>query len=334
MNIAPMSQEYYRAILAAYPLPPVARIEERNSGMNNTTRYAVLENGQVQVLRIYENHRSTQKLAVEHELLLQLVRQELPFQIPCPLHTSQGGTWTIAPDGKLAALFSYLPGAKPTDDRHDLSYAYGRVAGQLTLAMEGLQLDAAPSYPPYDELLDPDTEEVAMSARRLYQSDPDLTALAGDAGELLDILDSLSGKAESIRRLNRQWIHGDFSYANALVEGEYILAVLDFEFATRDLRAMELAVCLAEQLSAPGGLSANVVKDMMAGYRSVRALETEELKWLPELIQLRKLDVFLHFLHRYQARLDPVRVLQDQTKKSADVCRFIRSQADWIRRSL
>ncbi|MGG6312433.1 phosphotransferase [Paenibacillus macerans] len=325
------NQAYYRSILAAYPLPPVLRVEERDSGMNNTTRYAVLEDGQVQVLRIYENHRSTRKLATEHELLLQLARQELPFQIPCPLRTAQGATWATTPDGKLAAVFSYLPGAKPAADRHDLSYAYGQVAGQLTLAMEGLRLEAAPSYPPYDELLGPDTEEAAVSALRLYKIDPALTALAGEAGFLLDILDSLSSQAESIRRLDRQWIHGDFSYSNVLVEDGEVRAVLDFEFATRDLRAMELAVCLAEQLSAPGGLSKAVVKELLDGYRSARALEAEELELLPELIQLRKLDVFLHFLHRYQAGLDPVHVLRDQTSKSAAVCRFIGSQADWIR---
>ncbi|GIP12522.1 MULTISPECIES: phosphotransferase [Paenibacillus] len=325
------NQSYYRAILAAYPLPPALRIEERDSGMNNTTRYAVLEDGQVQVLRVYENHRSDLKLAAEHELLLLLARQALPFQIPCPLHTKQGGTWTTAPDGKLAAVFAYLPGAKPAAGRHDLSYAYGRAVGELTLAMEELQPAAAPAYPPYDELLGPDTEEAAASARRLYNTDPALSALAGDAGFLLDVLNSLSAQAASIRRLERQWIHGDFSHSNVLVEGGEIRAVLDFEFATRDLRAMELAVCLAEQLSAPGGLSRAVAKEMLAGYRSVRTLVAEELERLPELLQLRKLDVFLHFLHRYQAGLDPAQVLQDQTRKSSAVCRFIGSHADWIR---
>lgn len=326
------SQAYYRAILAAYPLSPILRIEERDSGMNNTTRYVVLEGGRVLVLRIYENHRSTTKLAAEHELLLLLTQQDLPFQIPCPLHTRQGGTWTTAPDGKLAAVFTYLPGERPAADRHELSYAYGRVVGQLTQAMEGLQLEAPPSYPPYDELLGPDTEEAAVSARRLYTTDPALSALAEEAAFLIDVLDSLSKQADSIRSLPRQWIHGDFSYSNVLVEDGEIRAVLDFEFATRDLRAMELSVCLAEQLSTPGGLSKTVVTDLLAGYRSVRPLEAMESKLLPELIQLRKLDVFLHFLNRYQAGLDPAHVLLDQTRKSAAVCRFICLQGDWIRR--
>ncbi|PAK55883.1 hypothetical protein CHH75_01060 [Paenibacillus sp. 7541] len=328
-----MNQEYYQAILAAYPLPPVSQIEARESGMNNTTRYAVLEDGQTIVLRIYENHRSTLKLAAEHELLLQLAQQQLlPFLIPCPLRTDQGRTWTTANDGKLAALFTYLPGIKPAADRHDLSYAYGQVVGQLTQAMEKLQLEAAPAYPPYDELLGPDTEEVAATARNLYASDPALTALAEDADFLLKVLAALNRYADAIRCLNRQWIHGDVSFANVLIEPEGVIrAVLDFEFATRDSRAMELAVCLAEQLSAPGGLSLIVIHELLAGYRSVRPLESEELKLLPELLQLRKLDVFLHFLHRYQEGLDPAPVLLDQTRKSAAVCRFISSHADHIR---
>lgn len=323
--------DYIQAILEAYPLPPCLGIEERDSGMNNTTRYVLLPDEQVRVLRIYENHRSTDKLAAEHELLLLLAKQELPFAVPCPLRTRQGGTWTVAPDGKLAALFTYLSGVKPTPDQHHLAYAYGLATGQLTQAMEGLRLEAAPAYPPYDELLGGDTIEAAESARRLYHADPDLASLAGEANFLLDILTSLSSRAESIRRLARQWIHGDFSHANVLMDGGSVSAVLDFEFATHDLRVMELAVCLAEQLSAPGGLSRSVVVEMLAGYRQARELTADELACLPELLQLRKLDVFLHFLDRYQAGLDPATVLRDQTRKSATVCRFISTEADWIR---
>lgn len=324
-------QAYFKAITGAFPLPPVLRVEERDSGMNNTTRYAVCSNEEVFVVRIYENHRSPAKLAAEHELLLQLGSLSLPFRIPVPLAGHRGGTWTEAPDGKLAAVFAHLPGKRPDAGRHVLSYAYGSVVGRLTLAMEGLRLEAAPSYPPYDELLGPAAAETSSAARRLYADDPALSALAGEAQMLLDILQSLNARAQDIRRLDRQWIHGDFSHANALMQDEKISAVLDFEFATVDVRAMELAVCLGEQLSAPGGLSRTVLSDMVSGYRSVRPLAKEELDLLPELLQLRKLDVFLHFLHRYQSGLDPAAVLQDQTRKSAAVCRYIREQADWIR---
>lgn len=322
---------YMQAILEAYPLPPCLGIEERDSGMNNTTRYARFPGEQVRVLRIYENHRSTEKLAAEHGLLLLLAEQQLPFAVPCPLRTRQGGTWTIAPDGKLAALFTYLSGAKPAPDQHHLAYAYGRATGQLTQAMAGLRLQAAPAYPPYDELLGGDTTEAAESARRLYHATPGLASLAGEANFLLDTLASLSSRAESIRRLARQWIHGDVSHANVLMDGGNVSAVLDFEFATHDLRAMELAVCLAEQLSAPGGLSRRVVLEMLTGYRQASQLAADELACLPELLQLRKLDVFLHFLNRYEAGLDPAAILLDQTRKSAAVCRFISTEADWIR---
>ncbi|WP_018752895.1 phosphotransferase [Paenibacillus sanguinis] len=323
--------DYIPAILEAYSLPPGLGVEERDSGMNNTTRYVLLPDEEVRVLRIYENHRSTEKLAVEHELLRLLAEQELPFAIPCPLRTREGGTWTIAPDGKLAALFTYLSGAKPTPEQHHLAYAYGLATGQLTQAMEGLRLQAAPAYPPYDELLGGHTAEAAESARRLYHADPALASLAGEANFLLDIWVSLSSRAESIRHLERQWIHGDFSHANVLMDGGAVSAVLDFEFATHDLRAMELAVVLAEQLSAPGGLSRRVVLDMLAGYRQASQLTTDEWACLPELLQLRKLDVLLHFLNRYEAGLDPVAILVDQTRKSAAVCQFISTEADWIR---
>jgi len=315
-------QNDYLPIFTHYSLPRVSAIEVRDSGMNNTTRYAVLEDGSVRVLRVYENHRDAAKLRTEHKLLLRLRDRELPFAVPCPIRTASGSTWVEAPSGKPAALFTYLEGARPAGERRDLAAEYGRTVGRLVQALEGLELAEPPAYPAYDELLDTPPMELEAVAAAFHRS-PALADAAEDADYLLRKLTSLRNKADEIRGLPRQLIHGDVSYANVLAEGNTITAVLDFEFATRDLRAMELAVCLAEQLSVPGALSANMAREMIAGYESVLPLEEAERRMLPFLVQLRKLDVFLHFWRRHEAGLDPAEVLIEQTKRSARVSRYL-----------
>ncbi|WP_058304305.1 phosphotransferase [Gorillibacterium timonense] len=315
-------QAYYLTILANYSLPKVLSVETRDSGMNNTTRYAVLEDRSVRVLRIYENHQDLDKLRAEHEVLLQLQRQVLPFAVPYPVTTKSGLTWVEAEDGKLASLFPYLNGSRPSSDLHEMASEYGRVVGSLVQAMAVLEVKESPAYPPYDERLDT-PREILLAVENDFETHPVLASLMEDVRYLIDRFKALQEKAEEVRGLPRQWIHGDFSYANALVEGNRVSAVLDFEFATRDIRAMELAVCLAEQLSAPGGISSSSMTDMLSGYQSVFPLEASELRLLPPLIQLRKLDVFLHFWERFTAGLDPVQVLMEQTERAAAVCRFV-----------
>ena len=322
MTVEENIQAQCRAVLAGYTLPPLRAVEARESGMNNTTRYAVLEDGSLRVVRIYENHTDEAKLRTEHELLLKLSRERLPFAVPCPVAADNGATWVTTPSGKPAALFHYLEGERPGQQDRSLAGEYGRTVGRLVQTLAKVELAEPPAYPAYDELLDI-TEEDLRTVADSFRRSPALAAAAEDAAELLDQVTALKKSAGELHRLPRQLIHGDVSFANLLTQDGRVSAVLDFEFATRDIRAMELAVCLAEQLSVPGGLDGELIREMIAGYEAILPLEAEERRLLPHLVKLRKLDVFLHFWHRREAGLDPDEVLLDQTKRSVRVCRFV-----------
>ena len=85
---------------------------------------------------------------------------------------------------------------------------------------------------------------------------------------------------------------------------EKISAILDFEFVTQDLRAMEVAICLSELLHEvqehPMPEFELFLNFFCEGYRSKINLNQEEIELLPILILRRRWDVFLHFLDRYE----------------------------------
>lgn len=88
---------------------------------------------------------------------------------------------------------------------------------------------------------------------------------------------------------------------------------------------MELAVCLADFIR-PDQEEAIIWRKIAAfleGYGSVMKLTEQEIQMIPLLIQLRRLDIFLHFLGRYWDGID----------SSATVQKYIYEavrRADWL----
>lgn len=88
-------------------------MDQQGNGMNNTTRF-VLAGGERYVLRIYETHRDEDKVRYEHAVLLRLVEQRLSFGTPVLARAKNGETFVYTTEGKLAALFRYQEGVRPT----------------------------------------------------------------------------------------------------------------------------------------------------------------------------------------------------------------------------
>ncbi|MNC56626.1 homoserine kinase [compost metagenome] len=108
-----------------------------------------------------------------------------------------------------------------------------------------------------------------------------------------------------------------------VTRGGDIAALLDFEFVTRDLKAMEPAVCLWGLLPEAGADEAaanrawTCLEAFWRGFAAVRPLTSGERRVIPVLMQLRSLDVFLHFLGRYRDGVDDVSMLLRQIPDTA-----------------
>jgi homoserine kinase type II len=296
-------------------------VKEGQSGWNNTTRFVESE-GRRYVMRIYETHRDKDKVQFEHDLLLALSEQSLPFEVPVPQHCDDGSTIVEMTDGtqRLACLFAYIEGERPAEDDPTVVYSLGQAAAILSKALSGLTFKGNPIYPPYYEM---DLSHPRCTADKVaaFCSEPPIVfqeekvqlRAIGEAIERFRIF------LPQFRALPHQLIHGDMNHSNSLVseeEGNNITALLDFEFCTRDLRVMELAVIVSGLLSDDQPLAG--IERLLTGFGEQLQLNRDEVEAIPLLVELRILDVFLHFLGRYWDGVDGEDVLREQTLSAFD----------------
>ncbi|MEI7024245.1 phosphotransferase [Paenibacillus sp. y28] len=305
------------------------------SGRNNTTRFIDTAQGTL-VLRIYNTHRDESKVRYEHAILLELASQRISLQTPVPVLLPDGGTILYLDGGEtpgeerppqLAALFHYIEGRNP-ELRAEAEFAdFGRATGLISNTLARIQTEAEPSYRPYYEIEHAHPGCPPELALRFCQEPPQpFMPLQRQLERIGSQLDSLITRLPELAQLPHQLVHGDLNVSNILAgERGGITAFIDFEFVTRDIRVMELAVCLSDlirdepdQEQRWTGIAA-----FLTGYRQFVSLEAREIEALPLLLRLRRLDVFVHFLGRYMEKVDPPEVLADMTARCAQ-------QLEWL----
>lgn len=309
-------------------------IQEGNSGWNNTTRYLEI-GGKRLILRIYETHRDRDKIAFEHEVLEKLAVMPLSFATPLPVHTPGEGE-TILPladgSGRYGCLFTYIEGICPEKGAFQGAYAFGRAAAELLSALALVTPDLPHVYRPYYEL---QQSYPACSYERVMAFCEDPPEVFHDLGVSLVLLKNtfkeVYGELEGFSKLPQQLIHGDLNPSNLLVkEGQpsEIAALLDFEFCTRDVRAMEPAVILADLLGYAG--KKELIPQFIEGFGAVLKFSPEETAAIPVLMELRKVDVFLHFMSRYLNGTDTCMVLREQIPALAAGLLALEQDNSWI----
>ncbi len=314
----------FAVYLDTYPFDAPWKAVKEESGMNNTTRIVYAGNEKY-VLRVYDNHCDTAIVRIEHRLLDKLQKAKLPFRVPRPVYNRNGSTITSTLEGKLAALYQYIEGERPTADNDRHVEGLGAAAGALSYAMSALEVgeDIKPIYKPYYEFEQSHEAMAGEIIGRMAASSELLNARQAELELLLNERTRLAHLRSAFASMPHQWIHGDIVFNNALVQEDRVSGVLDFEFCTIDLRAMELAVVLAEFPSEDLSRAMEQITLFCRGYGASVKLTKDEINLLPDLVKLRMLDVFLHFAGRYSEGLDSEQVWDDQIRRAAYVCGWI-----------
>lgn len=332
--------------------------EAGEKGWNNTTRFVEC-GGERFVLRVYETHRDPDKIRFEHEVLLRLTAAGLTFRTPVPQTTGDGETLVRLEDGsgRYACLFAYIEGTRPADKDLRPLRAFGAAAGELSAALADIRTDRKPAYRPYYELeqayplCEPDGVSAFCTAPPAA-----LSAVQSQLSLLSAAYNEISRETKCLRHLPHQLVHGDLNASNLLVgtsEPDSIEALLDFEFCTYDVRAMEAAVILSglpqtdEQVTDCGATLPSSVEVLRSGtdradpvfafgesFRRHVRLEPAEIEAIPLLMRLRKVDVFLHFLTRYWEGTDGPEVLEEQARSLSEDLERMRLEESALIRSL
>ncbi|WP_322903777.1 phosphotransferase [Paenibacillus sp. SGZ-1009] len=298
---------------------------EGKGGMNNTTMF-IDHASERYVLRRYETHREPEKVRYEHEVLAALPQVLDGLSIPKPVRDRYGDTIYVtaagaaaASNGRLAALFHYMDGSNPELVTDGQLIHFGQTVGRLSQALAQIEIDLHPVYPPYYRL---GQSYPLCSPGRLeaFCANPpeDFAAIRETLNRIGERLGEQLVRIARLASLPHQLIHGDLNASNMLQsEDGQITAILDFEFVTRDLRAMEPAVCLSDMLGSMewGAEDERRCTAFLQGYASIVTLTEAEAVRLPLLILLRRMDVFMHFLSRYFEGIDQADVVIAQAKR-------------------
>ena len=242
------------------------------------------------ILKLYGKDTNPAQLRYEHRILAGLGQAGLPFSAPSPLPSASGETLLPVPqaEGVLALVFPLLNGetVRRGDPQH--TRQAGAAMGMLHQALSNLSITPDDAVlPPWGELA------------RVHPLIPDPLALASDIGLATDAakaLDSLvvevvEAIASLPASLPRQITHADYLWPNLLFQDDLVSAVLDFEFATYDLRAFDLAGSLYHfgMLPWKEGAGWDLLEAFGRGYGERLSLTSDEIEALPLLLRWQRL---------------------------------------------
>ena len=290
-------------------------IREGVGGWNNTT-YFIENKERSGVLRCYDTHRDSEKIEFEHAVLELLQHESLSCKVPVPIKTLDGGTIVRVEDGseRFACLFEYIEGVSPKESSAIIAYSFGKVAGELSATLATIIPGISPAYRPYYELQNSYPICTREVVNDFCENPPEaFDDLRQDLHILgvayKEICDSVAG----LEKLPQQLVHGDLNESNLLVHWDntdQVIALLDFEFCTLDVRAMEPAVVISGLLGHTEEIES--VRHFCTGFGNRVSLFPEEIAAIPVLMRLRKIDVFLHFMSRFFEGTDKPEVLREQ----------------------
>ena len=306
-------------LLAAWPDVAGHELRPTGSGVNNHSWYV----GDRYVLRVYRNTADRARVDYEHRVLRALDAAGLSFRVPAPVPTREGDTLAAAEGGALAALFLRLPGEPPDRTNPAHVRSCGAALGELHKTMRRLEVGPPPREGTYGDL------------DRVHRLVPDPwrigDALPLPAQERARLNDLLGGLREAVPALYRglpfQLCHCDYGPGNTLQVGGRTSAVLDFEFAAPDVRAIDVACGWywgVRNAWAPGG-AMPIIRAFLEGYGPLSEAEA----WaMPTLGRLQRATALVHRLGRQRAGLDGMDTVIEHAQRLLDLDAWLDAHGD------
>ncbi|WP_214414761.1 phosphotransferase enzyme family protein [Sphaerisporangium fuscum] len=246
-----------RQVMRAWDIEPVriARI-----GGSRNVHWAVSAPEGRFVLRCYRQDRDAEAIDYEFRVLAHL--RQAGWPVACPLPTL--ATWKE----RLFALFPALPGRqRPIPTRPAYARERGALLAVLHSDLDRLPLGQRSNWRSTDEFMAAEAGEIVANAM----------ARLGDHPHLREPIVRITEKTYATLDclpvdLPRCIVHGDFVAWNLRWRDGYLSALLDFDDARLDLRAMDVAAARRRDTD-----------EVVAGYLAVQHLDDLEIALLAPL---------------------------------------------------
>jgi homoserine kinase type II len=311
---------------AAWPVSGPWHLSPLFGGTNNMMWRADAADGRSYVLRLSPDLDRAPRMRYEAQLLQALEDKDPPFRLPVPLKATSGDILVSFEHEQgteaIATLFPLLPGNlhdRPPECHDVLSTSHAA----LTLAWLDTALATLPDIQPPDGYIPLPTFGELAHWHPLV-SDP-LSAvehLPIDHEQAKQICACLTNVIENVPSLYatipQQILHRDYNPGNILLDQQRVTAVLDFEFAGRDIRVLDLCVALSWwPVNLLGtGKEWDLIDTFGAAYTHQLPLSEEELIALPTVFRLRDATSLVHRTGRYLAGMETEGRMQRRVEHS------------------
>ncbi len=278
------------------------------------------------MLRLIPDESAIPALQHEAALLETISAYNLPFKLPLPIKTRAGDLFAPCEQENgqraVAVLSPFLVG-------HPLNRVVDRNDIELTRLAAGAlaQLDRALAQLP---------ENILMNGNQALQSFGQFETihpLVPDPAGAFEQLPVEHGQIEQLRaifelaeqqiaslyeKLPQQYLHRDYGPSNVLVEGQKITAILDFEFAGRDVRVLDLGIALSwwPFFLFDSGQEWSLIDAFATTYLAICPLREDELQALPAVFRMRDIASFIYRFGRYLAGREKPERMQNRVQHS------------------
>jgi homoserine kinase type II len=310
-------------IWKAWPIAGPWQLFLLAGGTNNTVWRAEAEDGQRYVLRFIPDLERLPRIRYEATLLEALVKMQPPFLLPLPLKANNEDVAVLVEQetghSSLATLTHLLPGHLP--NRNDLTIAAnaGTCLAWLDSTLATLPETFMPTakqvtFPTYGQLTlcHPLVPDPLAAVERLPINN-------NDARQMRQFLERVMASVDDLYdQLPQQLLHSDYAPVNILVDNRQVTAILDFEFAGVDLRALEVCIALSWWIVNVMGTGKewDVLNAFGVAYTKDFPLSEPELLAFPALWRLRDATSFVHRMGRYFAGLETDARMQERVQHS------------------
>ncbi len=279
--------------LSRYDLGSIRSIEEFSRGSRKAPKAIIeAEKGKFLFKRRARGKDELEKVAFTHQIQLTLSAQSFP--LPHLIGTRGDNNSILMLDGKIYELFEFISGGG-YDGSLASTFHSGHVLGLYHKLLETFKSDYVPSHGSYHN-----ADTIHQSIRNTVRSLPLESRPSGDVvtrtiGVLEEAYEKCAEKVDSLGL--DQWpthiVHGDWHPGNMLFRDRHVVAVVDYDAARLQQRAIDLANG-ALQFSILGGtnnphqwpehVDETRFQRFLRGYDSVCVISRKEIEAIPYLM--------------------------------------------------
>ncbi|WP_366296446.1 phosphotransferase [Paenibacillus sp. AN1007] len=289
-----------KELITYYFNEAVEKIESVPFGLTNYSQVLTVNNKKY-VARIYDNHsKNLEKLKFEIELTTFLEQHiNLSFKLPGFLIAKTGGRFVQLSNGQLGSVMRFIEGEVPDLTRVSDVKEYGKTVGELSVAFKKFKSDLLMEEFKFYKIYNLHQLSNERSVSRFFDQPP-FEIESNQLSILLHSLQAVQRNESIVDDLPKQIVHHDILIFNLLIDNQTrkMSGVLDFDFASYDVRALELAICMNHLLQFDDGSLSNL-ELFLDEYSQHMTLTDEEIKWIPFLMQMYYVSLLCIYIGQY-----------------------------------